>query len=132
MIELVVVLGIIGVLAATIAPSFAGIRTNVRQAATLADLGSDRTALVGYATDNSGLAPSATGFDPRASALNLVGYGWTKERLRAQFHREVALASGVRYAVMVVKCSSSFGPRSRSWRRWRAGGLRVAPRTRLA
>ena len=76
LIELVVVIGIVGVLAATVVPSYAAIRTNVRQAATTADLGSDRTALVGYVTDNNGIAPSATAFNPGANGSNLVGYGW--------------------------------------------------------
>jgi prepilin-type N-terminal cleavage/methylation domain-containing protein len=78
LIELIVTLSIVTVLAAMATPSFVGIVTNVRQAATLSDLGNDRTALVAYSIDNSGKVPSSTGFDPRPAGSNLVGYGWQK------------------------------------------------------
>jgi prepilin-type N-terminal cleavage/methylation domain-containing protein len=76
LIELVVALAVVAVLVAVVVPSFAGLRSAVRQAATTADLGNDRTALVGYATDNAGTVPSSTAFNPRANGSNLVGYGW--------------------------------------------------------
>jgi prepilin-type N-terminal cleavage/methylation domain-containing protein len=76
LIEVIVVLGIVAILVGMMAPSYVGLQTSVRQAATLADLGSDRTALVAFATDNAGKVPSSAGFDPRASGSNLIGYGW--------------------------------------------------------
>ena len=76
LIELVVALALVGILAAVVIPTFAGLRTAVKQGATATDLGDDRTALVGYATDNNGIVPSATGFNPGPNGSNLVGYGW--------------------------------------------------------
>jgi len=76
LIELMVALGILAALVAMVGVGYSGIQTSVRQAATLADLRSDRTALVAYGIDNNGLAPSSSGFDPRGGGTNLVGYGW--------------------------------------------------------
>ena len=76
LIELVVALAVVGILVAVVVPSFSALQAGVRQAATLADLGSDRTALVGFATDNNGLVPPATAFNPGPSGWHLVGYGW--------------------------------------------------------
>jgi prepilin-type N-terminal cleavage/methylation domain-containing protein len=76
LIELVVALAVVGVLVAVVVPSFSGLRAAVRQGATTADLGNDRTALVGYATDNAGTVPSSTAFNPGPNGSNLVGYGW--------------------------------------------------------
>jgi prepilin-type N-terminal cleavage/methylation domain-containing protein len=76
LIELVVALAVVAILVAVVVPSFAALRSAVRQGATSADLGNDRTALVGYATDNGGLVPAVTGFNPGPSGSNLVGYGW--------------------------------------------------------
>ena len=80
LIELVVALAVVGVLVAVVVPSFSGLRAAVRQAATTADLGNDRTALVGYATDNGGTVPSSTAFNPGPAGSNLVGYGWQQSR----------------------------------------------------
>lgn len=76
LVELIVVITIIGVLAAIAVPSFAGIRAAAQQAATQADLGADRTALVAYGIDNNGVVPSAVAFDPKAAQSYLLGYGW--------------------------------------------------------
>jgi prepilin-type N-terminal cleavage/methylation domain-containing protein len=76
LVELVVALAVVGILAAVVIPSFAGLRTAVKQAATSADLGDDRSALVGFATDNNGVVPSSSGFNPGPNGSNLVAYGW--------------------------------------------------------
>lgn len=78
LIELIVVIGIIAILAAVVTPSFLGIQSAVREAATRSDLGNNRTALVAYGIDNNGVVPAATGFDPGPSNLNLIGYGWSQ------------------------------------------------------
>jgi prepilin-type N-terminal cleavage/methylation domain-containing protein len=76
LIELIVVIGMVGILAAVAVPSYLGLQTGVREAATMSDLGSDRTALTAYGIDNNGVAPSATAFDPSSTRTNLIGYGW--------------------------------------------------------
>jgi type IV pilus assembly protein PilA len=76
LIELIVVVGILGILAAISVPSYMGLQAGVREAATRSDLGSDRTALVAYGIDNNGVAPAAAAFDPGSARTNLIGYGW--------------------------------------------------------
>ena len=76
LIELVVALAVVAILVAVVVPTFSGLRASVRQAATTADLGDDRTALVGYATDNAGIVPASTAFNPGPGGSNLTGYGW--------------------------------------------------------
>jgi type IV pilus assembly protein PilA len=76
LIELIVVVLVIGVLAALAVPNYLGLRQSAQEAATRSDLGSNRTALVGYSIDNNGVVPARAGFDPAASGSNLVGYGW--------------------------------------------------------
>jgi type IV pilus assembly protein PilA len=85
LIELLVVIMIMGVLLAMAAPSYAGLQAGLREAATKADLGGDRTALVAYSIDNNGLVPAAAGFDPRAGGSNLVGYGWQQSQETTSF-----------------------------------------------
>ena len=85
LIELIVVIAIMGVLTATAVPNFVGLQSSVRQAATQADLGNDRTALVAYAIDNNGIAPAQAGFDPRGSGSYLLGYGWQQSNESTSF-----------------------------------------------
>ena len=78
LIELIVVLGIMATLMALAVPPYVGMQRWVQNSATRSDLGSDRTAIVAWGIDNNGLVPGSSGFDPSPSALNLVGYGWSK------------------------------------------------------
>lgn len=78
LIELIVVIGIVGILAAIAVPSYIGVQTTVKEAATRSDLGEDRSALVAWGTDNNGVVPSSSGFSPGPAGSNLVGYGWSQ------------------------------------------------------
>jgi prepilin-type N-terminal cleavage/methylation domain-containing protein len=110
LVELIVAISIMGVLAAIAVPAFQGLQTGVRQQATVADLSSDRTALIAWGIDNNGAIPPQSGFDPGRSGLNLVGYGWSQSRdsvsyqyvqdsLRAAWCLEMANSTGVTFRV---------------------------------
>ncbi|GAA2751373.1 type II secretion system protein [Amnibacterium kyonggiense] len=77
LIELVVVIMIIGILVGVSAPSYVGLVKGVRESATQADLGSDRSALVAYGIDSNGVFPQKSNLDTSTGSL-LAGYGWQK------------------------------------------------------
>ena len=106
LIEVIVALGLIAILAAIVAPSYAGLQSSVRQAATLADLGSDRTALVGYATDNSGMPPASTGFNPKAPGSDLVGYGW-QQSVETMSYRYYTAPGGVSWCLEMTNVTGA-------------------------
>lgn len=86
LIELLVITVMIGVLTAIAVPSYAGVQNGVRDAATQADLRSNRTALVEYSIDNNGLFPASSGFNPRGTSANLIGYGWSQSDETTAYH----------------------------------------------
>jgi prepilin-type N-terminal cleavage/methylation domain-containing protein len=77
LIELVVALMILGILTAISVPSYVGMMTSVRESATQADLGSNRSALVAYGIDNNGIFPTKSAVNTTTGSA-LAGYGWQR------------------------------------------------------
>lgn len=77
LIELLVALMIVAILTGISVPSYVGMMTSVRESATQADLGGDRSALVAYGIDNNGLFPPASTLNTTTGSV-LAGYGWQK------------------------------------------------------
>ncbi|MFC1808979.1 type IV pilin protein [Candidatus Omnitrophota bacterium] len=67
--ELIMVIAIIGVLAAIMVPKFSGQRIKADEAAARANLNSLRAALQMYISDNNGVAPAATDIDTYGTGL---------------------------------------------------------------
>jgi len=82
LIELIVVVVVIGVLAAIAVPVFAGIRDGAREAATRSDLAHAKEALVAYRIGHADAVPASVSDDAAgtvdAGDLRLDAFGWSK------------------------------------------------------
>jgi type IV pilus assembly protein PilA len=74
LIELLVVVIIIGILAAIAIPVYIGVQNNAKDSAVKSDLVNEKTALIAYATDQSGTYPAAA----NVNAATLGKYGWSQ------------------------------------------------------